>query len=90
MGPEGTPYAGGVFTLDVQIPTDYPFKPPKCTFTTKIYHPNINSYGTICMNILKDDWSLALTIPKVLIFIQSLLDDPNTDDPIVPEVAYLY
>ena len=54
MGPDDSPYAGGVFFLNIKFPTDYPFKPPKCTFTTRIYHCNINSNGAICLDILKD------------------------------------
>jgi hypothetical protein len=65
MGPDDSPYAGGVFFLDIHFPADYPFKPPKVTFTTRIYHCNINSNGGICLDILKDQWSPALTISKV-------------------------
>lgn len=65
MGPEGSPYAGGVFFLDIHFPADYPFKPPKVNFTTRIYHCNINSNGGICLDILKDQWSPALTVSKV-------------------------
>jgi ubiquitin-conjugating enzyme E2 D/E len=90
LGPDGTPYAGGVFTLAIQFPTDYPFKPPKVAFTTKVYHPNINAQGGICLDILKDQWSPALSISKVLLSISSLLDEPNPKDPLVPEVARLY
>ena len=90
MGPPDSPYQGGVFFLNVHFPTDYPFKPPKCTFTTKIYHPNINGNGSICLDILKDQWSPALTISKVLLSISSLLTDPNPDDPLVPEIANVY
>jgi len=90
MGPEDSPYSGGVFFLSVQFPTDYPFKPPKITFTTRIYHPNINSNGNICLDILKDQWSPALTISKVLLSISSLLTDPNPDDPLVPEIAQVF
>ena len=64
MGPEDSPYTGGVFFLNIHFPTDYPFKPPKVTFVTRIYHPNINSNGGICLDILKDQWSPALTINK--------------------------
>eukprot|EP00968_Pinguiococcus_pyrenoidosus_P022691 scaffold3340_cov255-Pinguiococcus_pyrenoidosus.AAC.11 len=65
MGPEDSPYAGGVFFLHIAFPADYPFKPPKVHFTTKIYHCNINSNGGICLDILKDQWSPALTVSKV-------------------------
>ena len=87
MGPEQSPYEGGVFFLDIHFPTDYPFKPPKCTFTTRVYHPNINSNGGICISIFKTDWSPALTIDRVLLSISSLLTDPNPEDPLVPEIA---
>ena len=90
IGPENSPYQGGVFFLCIKFPTDYPFKPPKVSFTTKIYHPNINSNGSICLDILKDQWSPALTISKVLLSISSLLTDPNPDDPFVPDIANLY
>jgi len=89
MGPEDSPYTGGVFFLDIHFPADYPFKPPKVSFTTRIYHCNINSNGGICLDILKDQWSPALTISKVLLSICSLLTDPNPDDPLVPEIAQL-
>lgn len=90
MGPEGSPYQGGIFFLQINFPTDYPFKPPKVSFTTKIYHCNINASGAICLDILKDQWSPALTISKVLLSISSLLTDANPDDPLVPDIAHLY
>lgn len=90
MGPEDSPYYGGVFFLTIHFPTDYPFKPPKVSFTTKIYHPNINNNGSICLDILRSQWSPALTISKVLLSICSLLTDPNPDDPLVPEIARMY
>ena len=90
MGPDDSPYAGGVFFLNIHFPTDYPFKPAKINFTTRIYHPNINSNGSICLDILKDQWSPALTIAKVLLSISSLLTDPNPDDPLVPDIATLF
>uniref|UniRef100_A0A4W6BZH3 E2 ubiquitin-conjugating enzyme n=1 Tax=Lates calcarifer TaxID=8187 RepID=A0A4W6BZH3_LATCA len=64
MGPPDSPYQGGVFFLTIHFPTDYPFKPPKVAFTTRIYHPNINSNGSICLDILRSQWSPALTISK--------------------------
>lgn len=90
MGPCDSPYAGGVFYLNITFPPDYPFKPPKINFTTKIYHCNVNSNGAICLDILKDQWSPALTITKVLLSVSSLLTDPNPHDPLVPDIAQLY
>eukprot|EP00164_Ancoracysta_twista_P000706 GFYU01000931.1.p1 GENE.GFYU01000931.1~~GFYU01000931.1.p1 ORF type:complete len:149 (-),score=41.25 GFYU01000931.1:466-912(-) len=90
MGPPDSPYQSGVFNLNIHFPADYPFKPPKISFATKIYHPNVNSNGGICLDILRDQWSPALTISKVLLSICSLLTDPNPDDPLVPEIAQTY
>jgi ubiquitin-conjugating enzyme E2 D/E len=90
MGPADSPFTGGVFGLTIHFPTDYPFKPPKVNFTTRIYHPNVNKDGVICLDILKNQWSPALTISKVLLSILSLLTDPNPDDPLWPEVADEY
>ncbi|KAF3530930.1 hypothetical protein DY000_02038686, partial [Brassica cretica] len=90
MGPSDSPYSGGVFLVTIHFPPDYPFKPPKVAFRTKVFHPNINSNGSICLDILKEQWSPALTISKVLLSICSLLTDPNPDDPLVPEIAHMY
>ena len=90
MGPPDSAYQGGVFFLNINFPPDYPFKPPKVTFTTKIYHPNVNSNGSICLDILNAQWSPALTTSKVILSICSLLTDPNPDDPLVPEIARIY
>ena len=87
MGPPDSPYSGGVFFLKIHIPADYPFKPPKVSFTTRVYHCNVHADGGICLDILKDQWSPALTIAKVLLSISSLLADPNPSDPLVPEIA---
>jgi len=89
-GPLGTPYEGGTFYLKIIFPSDYPFKPPNVSFLTPIYHCNVNKNGNICMDILKSEWSPALTISKVLLSISSLLSEPNPDDPLVPDIARLY
>jgi ubiquitin-conjugating enzyme E2 D/E len=90
IGPTETVYEGGIFHLEIQFPKNYPFKSPKVRFLTKIYHPNINSGGFICLDIFKDNWSPALTISKVLLSICSLLTDPNPDDPLVVDIANEY
>jgi ubiquitin-conjugating enzyme E2 D/E len=90
IGPTETPYEGGMFNLRIFFPPDYPFKPPKITFQTRIYHPNINSNGEICLDILKTQWSPALSLTKILLSLCSLLSDPNPNDPLVPEIAKIY
>src|SRR6266542_3455906 len=90
MGPSESLYSGGIFFLDIHFPKEYPCKPPKINFITKVYHPNINSNGIISLDILGDKWSPALTISKMLLSISSLLPDPNPDDPLVPEIAHVY
>ncbi len=89
-GPKDSPYQNGIFHLFVEFPSNYPFKPPKISFITKIYHCNIDNEGGICLDILKESWSPALTISKVLLSIISLLDDPNPNDPLMLDIAKLY
>jgi ubiquitin-conjugating enzyme E2 D/E len=90
FGPTKSPYEDGKFLLDISIPSDYPFKPPKIKFITRIFHPNINSTGEICIDTLKNNWSPSLTLDKVLLSIIALLDNPNPDDPLDAEAASLY
>ena len=89
MGPADSPYQGGIFNLKIHLSADYPFRAPHITFITKIYHCNVNTNGSICLDILKDKWSPALTISKALLSICSLMDDPNPNDPLVYEIADL-
>ena len=86
-GPSDSPYEGGVFKLELFLPADYPMAPPKVRFLTKMYHPNIDKLGRICLDILKDKWSPALQIRTVLLSIQALLSAPNPDDPLDNGVA---
>ncbi|MBW0516597.1 hypothetical protein O181_056312 [Austropuccinia psidii MF-1] len=90
QGPEGSAFQGGVFKLELFLPEDYPMSPPKVRFLTKIYHPNIDKLGRICLDILKDRWSPALQIRTVLLSIQALLSSPNPDDPLANDVAQHY
>ena len=89
-GPEESPYEGGTFQLSIEFPKDYPYKPPKVEFTTKVYHPNVKNTGTICLDMLKDAWSPDISVGKMLLEIQSLLINPNIDHPLEPEIANLY
>ncbi|KAJ2452729.1 ubiquitin-conjugating enzyme E2 N [Coemansia sp. RSA 2336] len=86
-GPSQSPYEGGLFKLELFLPEDYPMAPPKVRFLTKMYHPNIDKIGRICLDILKDKWSPALQIRTVLLSIQALLSAPNPDDPLANDVA---
>lgn len=90
-GPEGTPYEDGRFVVDIEIPTNYPFKPPKMKFLTMVYHPNISSQtGAICLDILKDQWTPTYTLKTVLISLRSLLTTPEPYDPQDAQVAKHY
>ncbi|CAD6197567.1 unnamed protein product [Caenorhabditis auriculariae] len=90
-GPPDTPYEGGLFDLDIHIPENYPFTPPKIKFTTKIWHPNVSSQtGTICLDILKDQWAASLTLRTVLLSIQALMCTPEPKDPQDAVVARQY
>ena len=87
LDPDESPYEGGIFHLKMNFPTEFPFKPPVCYFTTKIYHPNISSNGSISLDVLMDQWNPFLLYDKILISISSLLTDPNPDDFINSEAA---
>ena len=67
IGPKDTPYHNGYFYINIEFPQDYPFKPMKLKFTTKMYHCNITESGLLDLDVLHDNWSPALTMPKVLL-----------------------
>ena len=87
IGPQGTPYEGGTYFLDITFPNNYPQNPPRIIFKTPIYHPNISTQGSICLDLLKNNWSPSLSIGKILLSITSLLNDPNPNDPLNTDAA---
>ncbi|KAM9785607.1 ubiquitin-conjugating enzyme E2 T [Neosynchiropus ocellatus] len=91
VGGSGTPYEGGVFTLEIKIPERYPFEPPNIRFLTPIYHPNIDNSGRICHDALKHPpkgaWKPSLNISTVLTSIQLLMAEPNPEDPLMADIS---
>ena len=85
-GQKETPYEGGVFNVQLYLPEEYPMVPPKVLFMTKIYHPNIDFLGRVCLDVLKKEWSPALQIRTVLLSLQCLMSAPNTEDPLNEKV----
>ncbi|KAJ2674780.1 hypothetical protein GGI25_004243 [Coemansia spiralis] len=91
IGPPNTPYANGRFLIDISLSERYPIEPPSLKFKSKIYHPNIDDYGNICLDILKSgkkgSWNPSWTLAKVLVSLTLLLSNPNPHDPLMPEIA---
>ncbi|XP_069489701.1 ubiquitin-conjugating enzyme E2 T isoform X1 [Ambystoma mexicanum] len=94
VGGADTPYEKGIFNLELIIPERYPFEPPKIRFLTPIYHPNIDTAGRICLDILKlppkGAWRPSLNISTVLTSIQLLMSEPNPDDPLMADISSEY
>ena len=90
FGPDQTEWEGGVFRLILEFGEDYPNKPPKVKFLTKMFHPNIYNDGSICLDILSNMWSPVYDISSILTSVQSLLCDPNTKSPANNEAAEMF
>ncbi|MFS8019242.1 putative ubiquitin-conjugating enzyme E2, ubiquitin-conjugating enzyme/RWD [Helianthus anomalus] len=89
-GSKDTVFEGTEYKLSLSFPNDYPFKPPKVKFETACFHPNVDVFGNICLDILQDKWSAAYDVRSILISIQSLLGEPNTSSPLNTQAAALW
>ncbi|KAK9890936.1 hypothetical protein WA026_012276 [Henosepilachna vigintioctopunctata] len=88
-GPAGTPYAGGIFKVKLNLGKAFPQEPPKAFFLTKIFHPNVALNGEICVNTLKKDWKSDLGIKHILLTIKCLLIVPNAESALNEEAGKL-
>lgn len=89
LSPEEGYYKQGSFSFSIVVPEDYPHKPPKVKCNTRVYHPNIDLDGNVCLNILRQDWKPVLTLSSVLYGLQLLFLEPNPDDPLNKDAADL-
>ncbi|KAG6489303.1 hypothetical protein ZIOFF_050572 [Zingiber officinale] len=70
FGPDDTPWDGGTFKLTLQVSEDYPNKPPTVRFVSRMFHPNIYADGSICLDILQNQWSPIYDVAAILTSIQ--------------------
>jgi len=89
-GPKDTIYENLKFKLTLDFTAKYPYVAPVVKFITTCFHPNVDSEGNICLDILKDKWTALYDVRTVLISIQSLLNEPNLDSPLDPMAASLW
>jgi ubiquitin-conjugating enzyme E2 T len=94
IGPHGSPFEGSLFKLELEIPDRYPFVPPRLKFITPVYHPNIDTEGRICMDLLKmppnGGWRPTISLENLIVAVQMLLGNPNPDDPLMVDIAEEY
>jgi len=85
------PYKDGAFKIEIAFPAEYPFKPPKITFKTKIYHPNIDEKGQVCLPIISpENWKPATKTDQVIQALVALLNDPEPEHPLRGDLAEEY
>ena len=87
LRPRDGPYRGGRFVFSVVVAGGYPHEAPKVKCRTKVFHPNIDTDGNVCLNILREDWKPVLSVTSILHGLQFLLADPNPDDPLNKDAA---
>jgi ubiquitin-conjugating enzyme E2 A len=87
FGPDESEWEGGIFQLKISFPIEYPTKPPSVRFTSVMYHPNVYPDGSLCLDLLQDQWSPVYTCGTILTSIRSLLTDPNPASPANPQAA---
>ncbi|KAI1176604.1 ubiquitin-conjugating enzyme [Nemania sp. FL0916] len=85
--PDEGVYTGGRFTFTFSMAASYPHEPPKVRCQQKIYHPNIDLEGKVCLNILREDWKPVLNLNAVIVGLQFLFLEPNASDPLNKEAA---
>jgi len=89
-GPIGSPFEGGIFHCELFLGDTYPLVPPKALMKTKIYHPNFDKIGRICLDVLKDAWTPVMNIESTILSIQSLMAEPCLNDPLDTAIAQHY
>ncbi|RVE68840.1 hypothetical protein OJAV_G00095720 [Oryzias javanicus] len=89
--PDNPPYDKGAFRIEIIFPTEYPFKPPKITFKTKIYHPNIDEKGQVCLPVISaENWKPATKTDQVIQSLIALVNDPQPEHPLRADLAEEY
>eukprot|EP00612_Vaucheria_litorea_P004907 CAMPEP_0171461518 /NCGR_PEP_ID=MMETSP0945-20130129/5933_1 /TAXON_ID=109269 /ORGANISM="Vaucheria litorea, Strain CCMP2940" /LENGTH=217 /DNA_ID=CAMNT_0011987879 /DNA_START=101 /DNA_END=754 /DNA_ORIENTATION=+ len=88
--PDSGFWKGASYEFSFHVPGHYPHDPPKVLCHTKIYHPNINLQGKVCLNILREDWKPVLDINSIIYGLIYLFYEPNPEDPLNQEAAELY
>jgi ubiquitin-conjugating enzyme E2 C len=89
-GANGTVYEGLKYKLSIKFANNYPYSAPTVKFETSCFHPNVDQYGNICLDILKDKWSAVYNVRTILLSIQSLLGEPNNESPLNGYAAALW
>ncbi|XP_006993104.3 ubiquitin-conjugating enzyme E2 L3 isoform X2 [Peromyscus maniculatus bairdii] len=88
---DNPPYDKGAFRIEINFPAEYPFKPPKITFKTKIYHPNIDEKGQVCLPVISaENWKPATKTDQVIQSLIALVNDPQPEHPLRADLAEEY